>query len=70
MIQYHTDEWLKHLFVYLAGGSSGSRGRNILFYQDGRKINLGGKASVKVKAGVCLLYIFERLELLDWSGDA
>ena len=43
----------------LKGGSSGSRGLNLLFYADGRKINLGGKASVKVNAGVrCHLFLY------------
>lgn len=37
----------------LKGGSCGSRGLNLLIYPDGRKINLGGKASVKVNAGDC-----------------
>ena len=36
----------------LKGGSPGSRGLNLLVYADGRTINLGGKASVKVNAGV------------------
>ena len=36
----------------LTGGSSGSRGLNLLIHPGGRKINLGGKASVKVNAGV------------------
>lgn len=41
-----------YILTYFTGGSSGSRGLNLLIYSDGRKINLGGKASVKVNAGV------------------
>lgn len=44
--------------IFLTGGLSGSRGRNLLLYKDGRRINLGGKASVKVDAGVCSLLKF------------
>ena len=46
---------LVRLSISSTGGSSGSRGRNLLFYKDGRKISLGGKASVDVNAGVCCL---------------
>ncbi len=36
----------------LAGGESGSKGKNTLVTRDGRCINLGSKSEVKVQAGV------------------
>ena len=38
---------------YWPGGADGSRGMNLLIHTDGRCVNLGGKASVDVHAGVC-----------------
>jgi N-methylhydantoinase B/oxoprolinase/acetone carboxylase alpha subunit len=38
----------------LLGGQPGQCGGNLLIRTDGRQINLGGKASVDVEAGVSL----------------
>ena len=45
----------------LAGGEDGARGQNYLLKADGRRLYLGGKNTVHVKAG-------ERLQILTPGG--
>lgn len=45
----------------LAGGKDGARGENYLLKTDGRRLFLGGKNTVRVKAG-------ERLQILTPGG--
>lgn len=54
----------------LAGGGSGSRGRNTLVKADGRKINLGPKTAVPVYPGVrkpTALSPFRRINKYDFA---
>ena len=39
----------------LAGGGPGARGYNLLVRADGRRVNLGGKNTVEVRRGDCLV---------------
>ena len=49
------------ILVPLVGGSDGCKGRNILIGSDGNELDLGGKATTRVKPGVsscnaCYMY--------------
>jgi len=43
---------INKLMLHSPGGAGGQRGMNLLIHTDGRCVNLGGKASVDVCAGV------------------
>ena len=42
------------MYALKKGGESGSRGLNLIIYPDGRLVNIGGKTTVPVSAGVIL----------------